>query len=89
MTMNAKYLQEARELEKRWEGHPLLGAARGCTTVLLESQRLMNELPIDGDIAQFKRIQIPLRRREYTSPTHYWLERAEKKETSIWDDDVV
>jgi hypothetical protein len=39
---------------------------RSVTAVLLENQRLMNEAMTDtGDIAQFKRISIPLVRRIY------------------------
>jgi hypothetical protein len=39
---------------------------RSCTAVLLENQRLINESSTDsGDVAQFKRISIPLVRRIY------------------------
>jgi hypothetical protein len=39
---------------------------RKCTAVMLENQRLFNEVSTDtGDIAQFKRISIPLVRRIY------------------------
>ena len=39
---------------------------RKCTAVMLENQRLYNEVSTDtGDIAQFKRISIPLVRRIY------------------------
>jgi len=68
---NAKFLNEARELERRWHQTGLLEGindkyARSCTAVLLENQRLMNEVSTDtGDIAQFKRISIPLVRRIY------------------------
>ena len=68
---NAKFLNEARELERRWHQTGLLEGindkyARSCTSVLLENQRLMNEVSTDtGDIAQFKRISIPLVRRIY------------------------
>ena len=68
---NAKFLNEARELERRWDQTGLLEGvtdkyARSCTAVLLENQRLMNEVSTDtGDIAQFKRISIPLVRRIY------------------------
>lgn len=68
---NAKFLNEARELERRWHQTGLLEGindkyARSCTSVLLENQRLMNEVSTDtGDVAQFKRISIPLVRRIY------------------------
>ena len=68
---NAKFLNEAAVLENRWGETGLLGGieekyTRSCTAVLLENQRLMNEVSTDtGDIAQFKRISIPLVRRIY------------------------
>lgn len=68
---NARFLNEARELENRWSQTGLLEGigdkyTRSCTAVLLENQRLMNEVSTDtGDIAQFKRISIPLVRRIY------------------------
>lgn len=68
---NARFLNEARELEGRWSQTGLLEGigdkyTRSCTAVLLENQRLMNEVSTDtGDIAQFKRISIPLVRRIY------------------------
>ena len=68
---NAKFLNEARELEGRWSQTGLLEGiedryVRSCTAVLLENQRLMNEVATDtGDISQFKRISIPLVRRIY------------------------
>lgn len=71
MNANAKFLNEARELEKRWGKTGLLENiedryVRSTTAVLLENQRLMNEVSTDtGDIAQFKRISIPLVRRIY------------------------
>jgi len=71
MTGNAKLLNEARELESRWGQTGLLEGiedkyVRSTTAVLLENQRLMNEVSTDtGDIAQFKRISIPLVRRIY------------------------
>ena len=71
MNANAKFLNEARELERRWHQTGLLEGIkdkyeRSCTAVLLENQRLMNEVSTDtGDIAQFKRISIPLVRRIY------------------------
>jgi hypothetical protein len=71
MNANARFLNEARELEGRWKRTGLLNGigdrfTRSCTAVLLENQRLMNEISTDtGDIAQFKRISIPLVRRIY------------------------
>jgi hypothetical protein len=71
MNANAKYLTESKELEKRWSKTELLDGieetdTRRTTSVLLENQRLMNEVSTDtGDIAQFKRISIPLVRRIY------------------------
>jgi hypothetical protein len=71
MQANAKFLNEARELEHRWEQTGLLENindkyTRSCTAVLLENQRLINESSTDtGDVAQFKRISIPLVRRIY------------------------
>ena len=69
--MNAKYLNESKELVKRWASTKLLDGIedryeRATTAVLLENQRLINEALTDsGDIAQFKRISIPLVRRIY------------------------
>jgi len=71
MQANAKFLNEAREIESRWAQTGLLENindkyTRSCTAVLLENQRLMNETATDsGDVAQFKRISIPLVRRIY------------------------
>lgn len=71
MNANSKFLNEARELEGRWAKTGLLENlddkyVRSATAVLLENQRLMNEVSTDtGDIAQFKRISIPLVRRIY------------------------
>lgn len=71
MQANAKFLNEARELESRWSQTGLLEGlsdkyTRSCASVLLENQRLMNEVSTDtADIAQFKRISIPLVRRIY------------------------
>jgi len=68
---NAKFLNEAAVMESRWGETGLLNGiedryTRSCTAVLLENQRLMNEVSTDtGDIAQFKRISIPLVRRIY------------------------
>src|SRR3954469_17199168 len=71
MNANSKFLNEARELESRWGKIGLLEGirdrdVRSSTAVLLENQRLVNEQSTDtGDIAQFKRISIPLVRRIY------------------------
>lgn len=71
MNANAKFLNEAKELEGRWAKTGLLGGiedryVRSATAVLLENQRLINETATDtADIAQFKRISIPLVRRIY------------------------
>lgn len=71
MNANARFLNEARELEKKWTSTGLLEGiedrfTRSTTSVLLENQRLFNEVATDtGDIAQFKRISIPLVRRIY------------------------
>jgi hypothetical protein len=73
MTLNSKYLNEATTLEKRWSKWGLLEGKdlktkwdRQTCAVLLENQKLINEQSTDtGDIAQFKRISIPLVRRIY------------------------
>lgn len=71
MNANSRFLNEAKELESRWGKTGLLEGiqdryVRSATAVLLENQRLMNEVSTDtGDIAQFKRISIPLVRRIY------------------------
>ncbi len=71
MNANSRFLNEARELETRWSKTGLLEGiedryVRSATAVLLENQRLINEVSTDtGDIAQFKRISIPLVRRIY------------------------
>jgi hypothetical protein len=71
MNANAQFLNEAKELEARWAQTGLLEGikdryVRNATAVLLENQRLMNENSTDsGDVAQFKRISIPLVRRIY------------------------
>lgn len=73
---NAKFLNEAREIEARWSkplknGKSMLDNigdryTKATTAVMLENQRLVNESMTDtGDIAQFKRISIPLVRRIY------------------------
>jgi hypothetical protein len=48
MNMNQRFLEEAKQLEARWNKHGLLDGikdrwSRQTTAVLLESQRLMNE----------------------------------------------
>ena len=74
--INSRFLNEAREIETRWSkplrnGKSMLDGItdryeRATTAVMLENQRLMNEAMTDtGDIAQFKRISIPLVRRIY------------------------
>jgi hypothetical protein len=71
MSGNAKFLNEAREMESRWGKTGLLEGIedrfiRNSTAVLLENQRLVNEVATDSsDVAQFKRISIPLVRRIY------------------------
>mgnify|MGYP003345083398 FL=1 len=71
MNANSKFLNEANELENVWTETGLLEGLndsylRKCTSVLLENQRLVNEVSTDtSDIAQFKRISIPLVRRIY------------------------
>ena len=71
MNANSRFLNEAKELESRWGKTGLLEGiqdryVRSATAVLLENQRLMNEVSTDtGDVAQFKRISIPLVRRIY------------------------
>ena len=71
MNANSRFLNEAKELEGRWSRTGLLEGikdryVRSATAVLLENQRLMNEVSTDtGDVAQFKRISIPLVRRIY------------------------
>ena len=71
MNLNSRYLNEATLQSERWGSIGLLDGIkdkwdRSNTAVLLESQRLMNEQSTDtGDVAQFKRISIPLVRRIY------------------------
>lgn len=47
MNANAKFLEEAKMLEKKWDSQLLKGVekSRRVTAVMLESQRLINELP--------------------------------------------
>jgi hypothetical protein len=62
---------EIKFLTERWEKTSLLKQidneyAKGIIALLLENQRLINEAMTDaGDIAQFKRVSIPLVRRVY------------------------
>ena len=71
MNANARFLNEAKELETRWNKTGILRGiedpyVRSATAVLLENQRLINEVSTDtSDVAQFKRISIPLVRRIY------------------------
>lgn len=71
MSANARFLNEAKELDSKWAETGLLEGIdnryeRSCAAVLLENQYLFNEVSTDtGDIAQFKRISIPLIRRIY------------------------
>lgn len=73
ISLNGMYLNEASVAERRWSDWGLLEGKdlgnkwdRQCAAVLLENQRLVNEQSTDtGDIAQFKRISIPLVRRIY------------------------
>jgi hypothetical protein len=71
MNANARFLNEARELESNWSKTGILKGiedpyVRSATAVLLENQRLINETSTDtSDVAQFKRISIPLVRRIY------------------------
>lgn len=66
---NARYLTEAVDIENRWAQTGFLEGLdnkweRSCTSVLLENQMLLLEKMTDtADIAQFKRISIPLVRR--------------------------
>jgi hypothetical protein len=72
---NSRLLNEARECEAKWSQTGLLESVdhdldddslRSNCSVMLENQRLWNEVSTDtGDIAQFKRISIPLVRRIY------------------------
>jgi hypothetical protein len=69
--MNSEYLAEARKLEGAWAKSKMLQDIpdvniRRATAVLMENQKLVNEAMTDtGDVAQFKRISIPLVRRIY------------------------
>jgi hypothetical protein len=71
MNANARFLNEAKELESRWAKTGILKGiedpmVRSSTAVLLENQRLINETSTDtSDVSQFKRISIPLVRRIY------------------------
>lgn len=69
--MSATFLNEAKEIQSEWSKTGLLEGidndyTRSVTSVILENQRLFNELSTDtSDIAVFKRISIPLIRRIY------------------------
>ena len=69
--MNDRFLNEAAQLENLWGELGMMEGitdpyVRSCTAVLLENQRLVNEVSTDtSDVAQFKRISIPLVRRIY------------------------
>ena len=74
--MNARFLNEARQIQARWSrplrnGKTMLDGIkdryeRATAAVMLENQRLVNESMTDSsDISQFKRIAIPLVRRIY------------------------
>ncbi len=69
--MNSQYLNEATKCEAKWGKARMLEgitnrSERLTAAMLLENQRLINEAMTDtGDIAQFKRISIPLVRRIY------------------------
>src|SRR3972149_9209545 len=71
MNVNSQFVNEARKIETQWAQTGLLKGIddrfeRSATAVLLDNQRLMNEVSTDtADIAQFKRIPIPLVRRIY------------------------
>src|SRR5271154_2926581 len=76
MSLNSRFLNEAAVAEKMWSRKDKRGRSflegieskwdRQNTAVLLDNQRLINEQSTDtGDIAQFKRISIPLVRRIY------------------------
>jgi hypothetical protein len=71
MNANSRFLNEAKEVQKKWASTGLLEGlddeyVRSTTAVILENQRLFNEMSTDtSDIAQFKRISIPLVRRIY------------------------
>lgn len=71
MNLNSRLLNEAQDLENKWTETGLLDGirdrmVRATTAVLLENQRLINEVATDtSDISQFKRISIPLVRRIY------------------------
>lgn len=69
--MNSQFLIEARKVEERLAPCGILNGitdrhTRACTAVLLENQKLFNEMSTDtSDVAQFKKISIPLVRRIY------------------------
>lgn len=71
LAVNSQYLNEAVACESKWKDWGLLRKIpkqwdRRVTATLLENQQLINEMSTDtGDVAQFKRISIPLVRRIY------------------------
>ena len=71
MSINQEVYNEGNRVAKFWESQGFLNGIknqneRNTLAVLLENQKLFNESTTDtGDIAQFKRISIPLVRRIY------------------------
>jgi len=69
MNFNSQLLNEAKKIEGLWAETRLLDGitdrnVRAATAIMLDNQRLVNEQATDtSDIAQFKRISIPLVRR--------------------------
>lgn len=66
MNMNARFLEEAKDLEKRWKKSGLLDSLesrflRATCAVLLESQRLHNEV-------------------ERPQMKNFWLDRKKRKQ---------
>ena len=89
MRINARFLEEARQLEARWATliQPNIRDRfqRATTAVLLESQRLINEQPNHVIAEDFRRISVPLVRRLYPglnedfvppSPKVNWLKEG-------------
>lgn len=73
MTINQRFLEEARQLEQLWARNPAVQNAlsridhpftRSTVAVLLENQRQMNERGPVPDDRPFQRLQIPLFRRQ-------------------------
>jgi len=78
VSINARFLEEARQLEARWAKHKpnFIGSdrkwERAHTAVLLENQRLINERQVDTiDLTKFRRINIPLHGRRGRSPARW------------------